>query len=518
MHERRARFVLVAALVALAVGAISYHSVMAAREPYPGHADYSYYFGLARNIREGKGFGIGYTWHYLNVPRSIHSLPNDYWMPLPSILMATSMVVLGTSLHAALVVGLAAWLGTAALAGFLGRRLTGSFALGAATAAGTLLLPGLISASLVTDGSPLLALFGMGAVVAVVCADSRPAWFAAAGACVGLAELSRQDGLLFAAVVAVAVILLGRRGTRRRLAVSSAVAYLVVVAPLFIANLRTFGAPLPPGPRKAAFLLTYEDLYSYGRVSASTYFGTPMHVLLHQRGAWFGTTWGQLERLLGGREITVLLLAAAAVAVASRACRREWLVALTFPVILGVFHVVVIPVTSVGGGWDRSILAACPVLVAATVAGAARLVEAVHRDRWQGSRRSATALVLALTVVLVVALVRQGEAGDRRVRDVIAQQRTDRAAISHLAGLIPDRAAVVMTRNPWELNELTGQPAVQIPNEDLKTILHVACRTRASYLITDPRRAALRDLQPEVATGRLRPISLPVGLYAMRPC
>ncbi len=271
-------------LVGLAAGvsAVFYHSVMAAREVYPGPADYSYYYGLARNLRAGRGFSLDYTWHFLNVPRSIHNLPNDYWMPLAPILFAGAFFAFGTSLSAALTVCLVAWLGTAALAGLAARRLTGSAGLAAAAAVGTLVLPGMVSASLQTDGTALLALAGMAVFVSVLYADGRPWFYALAGACVGLAELSRQDGVLFGATVCVGVVTLGR-GQRKVLAGSALLAYGLVMAPLFVANLRTFGAPLPPGLRKTAFLTTYEDLYSYGRLTASSYLHSPVHVLLAER-------------------------------------------------------------------------------------------------------------------------------------------------------------------------------------------------------------------------------------------
>jgi hypothetical protein len=53
---------------------------------------------------------------------------------------------------------------------------------------------------------------------------------------------------------------------------------------------------------------------------------------------------------------------------------------------------------------------------------------------------------------------------------------------------------VVMTRVPWELNWSTGFKAIQIPNDDLPTIVDVARRYRANYLLLPAPRPALDAL------------------------
>jgi 4-amino-4-deoxy-L-arabinose transferase-like glycosyltransferase len=511
MWRRRAAVVAAFVVVAVAAG---YHTVMAGREPYPGHADPSYYYGLARSLRHGHGFRLDYTWHFLNLPRSAHGLPNDYWMPLPSLLMAAVLWVTGTSLSGALTVGLAAWLGTAALAGLAGWRLTASAPLGAAAALGTLVLPGMTSASLITDGSALLALLAMGVVVTLLWAEGRTRWYAAAGALVGLAELSRQDGLLLAATVAVAVVLLAPRGRRLRLGLAAALAYAVVMAPLFIANLRVFGAPLPPGPRTTAFLTTYEDLYSYGRLRAAAYFDLPLRALLAQRRHWVSPAWPQFAALLGGSVMATLFVGATLAAAARRERRRQWIVALTFPVVLLAFDALVIPVISAGGGWAKSALAATPLLVVGVVATAASAASALV-ERTGRRQALATACLLAAGLGGAAYEARTGHAAVNRM---VAQQEAEQRSVLALARHLPDRSAVVMTRNPWELNELTGHPAVQIPNEPLPTILRVACAARATYLIVDPRREALRDVGALTAAGVVQPVAPDMGLFAFRPC
>ena len=51
---------------------------------HPGHGDFAYYYSLAENLAEGRGFQIDYIWNYLNPPETISHPSNDYWMPFTS--------------------------------------------------------------------------------------------------------------------------------------------------------------------------------------------------------------------------------------------------------------------------------------------------------------------------------------------------------------------------------------------------------------------------------------------------
>ncbi|MBC7238004.1 MAG: hypothetical protein H5T69_19345, partial [Chloroflexi bacterium] len=53
---------------------------------------------------------------------------------------------------------------------------------------------------------------------------------------------------------------------------------------------------------------------------------------------------------------------------------------------------------------------------------------------------------------------------------------------------------IVMTRNPWEVHEATGFKALQIPNNDRDTILRLAERFGANYLLLPAPRPALNAL------------------------
>src|SRR6187549_1361490 len=91
-----------AAWVALAVGALCVLTLIAKlviNAPRTGlnHGDISFYYTVARNVAEGRGFVIDYIWNFWNDPQGFPTPANVWWMPLPSIVCAIGMKLFGSS-------------------------------------------------------------------------------------------------------------------------------------------------------------------------------------------------------------------------------------------------------------------------------------------------------------------------------------------------------------------------------------------------------------------------------------
>src|SRR5262245_1621 len=91
-----------AALVAAAVAGLCVISLIAklvinAPRPGPNHGDVSFYYTVAKNLAEGRGFVIDYIWNFWNDPQGFPTPANVWWMPLASIVCAAGMVLFGTS-------------------------------------------------------------------------------------------------------------------------------------------------------------------------------------------------------------------------------------------------------------------------------------------------------------------------------------------------------------------------------------------------------------------------------------
>jgi hypothetical protein len=109
---RTRRFTIALAVVLLLV-LVGVRVQFAYQASYPGHADSAFYYTVAENLLDGRGFEVDYIWTYLGNPETITHTSNDYWMPLTAIFVALPQLVLGRSLTAALSLSILASLGIA---------------------------------------------------------------------------------------------------------------------------------------------------------------------------------------------------------------------------------------------------------------------------------------------------------------------------------------------------------------------------------------------------------------------
>jgi hypothetical protein len=150
---------------------------------------------------------------------------------------------------------------------------------------------------------------------------------------------------------------------------------------------------------------------------------------------------------------------------------------------LWAFHTFV--VTFSGGAFMTSAVSIIPFLVVASVQALRRIVSSV------------LGFVLMLGVVggyvYSHSLDPAGAmiAANNRMGD---QLEGLRRAIETAGATAESCGPVIMTRIPWEVHYSTGYRAVQIPNDDLPTILAVARRYGADFLLLPAPRAALEPL------------------------
>ncbi|MHB8400175.1 MAG: hypothetical protein ACYDCI_14770, partial [Candidatus Limnocylindrales bacterium] len=85
----------------LFVVALAVRAIVAAAIPFPTPEDTAYYYGVARNLVEGRGLVSDALWSYQTPPLILPRPAFEVWLPLPSILAAIPMLLLGTGFHAA---------------------------------------------------------------------------------------------------------------------------------------------------------------------------------------------------------------------------------------------------------------------------------------------------------------------------------------------------------------------------------------------------------------------------------
>lgn len=458
--------------------------LLALKSCHPGHGDSAFYFTLARNIVNGRGFVIDYIWQYLTIPENITHNAVEFWMPLSSVIMAAGMAVFNKSLFAALIPGILSGLLVPIIVYFWSRYFSESRFVQLGSAGLTLFLPTLVAFSIITDSTVYYVLFVSVAFLFMTKAHQKPIYFIHSAAFIGLAHLTRQDSILLLPVLLLMIFLSNLRLTARlRWLIFSAIVYVIVFSPVWLSNIRQFGAPLSPGPSKAMFITSHEDLYSYSKdLNWSGYSKWGIGNMVSSRAKAAADNIKTLYDSTGG-PILILALAGLIGLSYSGDWRNRWrlyLPPILYALILIFFYSIIVPYNAEGGAFHRSALSICPFLIIIAV-------DFIYRQI--NSRKIATILIWLIgfylfgySSLLSVNLVKKHNllnAQMNELKEVLKSQ------------IVSDQEIILMTRNPWEVHYSTGFKTMQIPNNDLDTIYKVAKRYGANYLILPGQRPEL---------------------------
>ncbi len=237
-----------------------------------GYMDASYALHVAENLAMGRSLTEDILWNYLDQPQGLPHPSNQYWMPLPSLLIAPFFAVLGVSYRAAQIPFVVLSLFLPLFAFYLARRVLGRDDYAWMAAVFTL-FSGFYMVYWVSPDN-----FTPFAVSASLClyAISRGAesgrrrYFVAAGILAGLSHLSRADGILLLAVPPIALLVLSRKPEAgydlRRISVLTLcvlLGYLLVMSPWFWRNYVTLGTPYPSAGTKTLWLTNYDELFRF---------------------------------------------------------------------------------------------------------------------------------------------------------------------------------------------------------------------------------------------------------------
>ena len=483
--------------------------------PQPGYTDAYYYFGDARQLAGGQGFTEPYLWNYLGTPRAPDPgaplWPSHlYWMPLVSIVAAPWL---------AAALALAQWTGRVALTNAaLFRAAQLPFILLAAAlplltywvtvSLGAARRPAIIAALLTlfspfyfvfwttTDAFALYALAGAGALVCAVQAERQPSrarwWLLATGLAVGLAHLTRADGmlLLLCLLLWVAARPAGRPGWRARLAGLACllIGYGLVMAPWFWRDWLVSGSPLGLGGLRTAWLTNYDDLFTFTpeRLTPAAYLAAGAASLLSGKWAALLTNAQTVIAVQCG------IVAFPFVLVGAWRLRRHPLIQLAMLYGLALLAAMTLVFTFPGarGGYFHSGAALLPFLMPAAALGLEAAVEAVARrlPHWQPEKSKPIfgALLVAFAVLLTAAVFWQR---------VIGAQPTTWSASERVYGEAGawlatqgDTGVITAANDPPGWNYWTGRPAIVIPNGDAATLRQAMQTYGARFVLLDENR------------------------------
>jgi hypothetical protein len=474
----------------------------------PGYMDAAYYYTTAVNLAEGRGFVQDYVWNYLGDPGLPPQPSHTYWMPLTSLLAAGGMVVGGVNYRAAQLffVLLAALLAPISyhVAWLLfpvdrpARRRSAAWLAGLLAIFSGFYMPYWTA----IDNFTPFAVAGSLALLATWYGirrhrDTPGGWLPSvgylllAGISAGLGHLARADGLLLLVVIMLYAIIKMVTFWRQPAAQASRrwwlwlllppAGYLLVMAPWLLRNWQLLGTPLPVAGSQTIWLVSYDDLFSYGReLSPRTFLAQPVQQII--MGRWWALTVNLQTVVAVWGMIIIIPLAL----VGGWTLRRHGLVQLAagYGVLLIAVMTLLFAFPGARGGLFHSGGALLPYIYATGVAGLD------HTIRWIAARRRHwrpdSAWPVFATGLLLLAMALSGLLYYRQVIQHNAWNGAD-AIYPDIAQWVAaqDSQAVVMIGNPPAYRYHGGGLSVVVPNEPLPVTLAVAHQYGVEYLVLD---------------------------------
>ena len=490
--------------------------------PRPGYMDTAYYAAGAVRLAQGGGLSEPFLWNYLDDPAGLPHPGFLYWMPLPSLLAAPFAALFPASFFAlqfpfAVLSALLPLVAYGLAWETSGRRrsawLAGLITLFSGFFFPYWTLPETF-APFALFGSLALWLAGTWKLDAGNWMLDIGRWLLV-GLLVGLAHLTRADGILLLPVVVLASLVspLSRstqRATRNthhalhsifRHLSFIVLGYLLVMVPWFARNLTLIGAPLSPAGPRTLWLRAYDDLFCYRcDVSLRSYLAWGWTDILRSK------LWAMrvnFERFLA-EDCLVFLLPFVLTGLSRLRRRPLFILSTLYLVLIYLAHTLAFTFPGARGGFFHASAAILPFLFTAGVEGLDAAVGwAARQRRW--NLRQAQLVFGVATVVLAAFLgvyaTAQKLPAWRHV-DSVYEEIGQWLTQGNMDG------ETVMVANPAAFWYYTGYPAVVVPNGGAEAVLAVADRYGVRHVVLDRNRPApLAGLYvQETRHPRLRPV------------
>lgn len=471
--------------------------------------DVAYYAAGARYLAQGGGFNEPFLWHYLDDPAGLPRPGFLYWMPLPSVLAAPfaggsffTVQIPFAVLSAALPLVSYKLVCTGP-----DRRRTGWLA-GLLTLFSGFFFP---YWTLPETFAPFALLGSLSIWIAGM--DLGLGGKLALGLLIGLAHLTRADGILLLPVAILGLFLLRRPALPGALAVLTG--YLAAMAPWFLRNMLVIGLPLSPAGSATIWLTDYDDLFCYRcTLSWHSYLAWGWEHILRSK-LWAAGL--NLERFLA-EGCLVFLFPFVPVGFLRLRRRVHFFLAGIYLVLIYLVHSLVFTFPGPRGAFFHASAAALPFVIVAGVEGVEAAVKwCARRRRWN----SVQALQVFGGAAVVLAVLLSGYA----LAGTLPEWREAGIVYERVGQWLEreDRGAVVMVANPPAFWYHTGHRAVVVPNGDVEALVAVAERYGVRYVLLDENVPKLLEglYTGEIAHPRLRLLELDeeaegVVLYALR--
>jgi 4-amino-4-deoxy-L-arabinose transferase-like glycosyltransferase len=512
--------------VALFALALLVRAVLFGLHPDAAYPDSYYYVDVARALQSGHGFSVNFVYSFVEVggrlpPHPMLPIPsNVYWLPLASIVQIPSIWLFGptplaSTLPFLLIGSLVAPL-TWLIARDIGCQSRVALAAGVAVA-----IPA--AATIYAAQPDNFSLYQPLATAALWLAArglrGHHRSFALAGLIVGLAALSRNDGILLGVPVGLAFIWDRWRAWRSRGsrlpsirwidAFACAGLFLAVMAPWYIRQLVVFGDLSPAmASGRVLFIRTYADMNSItSDTSLAAFLGQGIGPLLLSR--------------IGGlvSEITLFSVVCCSVVLVPFVAGGLWARRrsvdfgpyLVYGSLLFVASALVFPIFVTHGTFLHSAVALVPF---GFIAGLEGVVLAAnwavrHRRGWTEERAVPMLLIAAVGSLILSAAMFSALA-----LPVWNAERDARIAAGHAldaAGAQP--TDLLMTADPAGFEYFTGHGGVVTPSDSLAVVNDVATAYGIRWLVLE--RADITEQLAPVIESKVRPAWIGEPIFSM---
>jgi hypothetical protein len=456
----------------------------------PGYMDADYYFAGGIQLADGRGFTEPYLWNYLDGPAGLPHPSHTYWMPLASIVSALGMWITGQTTYAAgrvafILLSACVPLLTATLAFDISRQTR------LAIVSGLLSIFSMYYASFmpVPDNYALYMLLG-GSFLLL--APRQQKWIPVAlGVLAGLMTLARSDGLLWLGLAGLTVMWKSAdsppsQWERVRVRVIPAgllaiLGYLAVMGFWHYRSITLFDSFMTPGGGRLLWLQNYNETFIYPAESLTRegFLKAGWDLALQNRVQSFASNVSNTFAAQG--EIFLFPFMLIGLWQLRQDLRTK--IAVTGWLILFAVMTVIFPFAGSRGSFFHAGAAFQPFWWVAAPIGLDMVISWL-RSRGQFTDSNAPYVFQGILVLLAIFMT--AYLVNIRVLSGWAKDDAIYASVEKLFqanGISP--MDVVIVRNPPGYYINSGRPAISLPFGDEFTILQVAERYEAGYLVLE---------------------------------
>jgi 4-amino-4-deoxy-L-arabinose transferase-like glycosyltransferase len=460
-----------------------------------GYMDADYYFSLGKVLASGKGLSEPFIWNYLSDPTGIPQPAFQYWMPFTSFLIALSQLLFGTGFRAAQIPFILLTACFPFLTAWLAYRLHGDPQM--AWESGLLaVVPGFFLPFLVTtDSFSIYGIIGTLIFVLSVEAFNKGGYlrWALAGLFVGLAHLTRSDGLLFLPII-VGLIFFSHQEKKRAFA-GVIMGYLIIMLPWWILNGFIHGRIFPSGTMRILWTTNYDELFSYppSKLTFERWLESGLGNILWVR---LKALWMNIKSLI---LVNGLVFLGPLMVIGARILKNHLLVRIVFIYLISLIIIMsfIFPFAGARGGYFHSSIAVMPILWALVPLGLRRVLAFGVRYRHWNAQQAKH--IFPVATVVLAALVTLGIFWTRVVGEDFYSttwsqaSRVYQESAQWFKGEGVERS-IIAVNNPPGFYTASGLSAVVIPDGDDKVLRQVVDAFHVQWVLLDDNNPGLNSL------------------------